>query len=96
MHQGIGMTSSALFRYIKRAATEAPAWANVIRYRTTPGDRFDLMGVSRRIYGTPDEWMVIQAAAGLDSPELPLPEMDLILPTPAQLAAMKAAAGYPT
>ncbi|MEY2875814.1 MAG: hypothetical protein RLZZ373_3185 [Pseudomonadota bacterium] len=87
---------SGLFLAIRRFADSTPPWGAAIRYRTTPGDRLDLMGVSGRVYGTPGEWMAIQAAAGLDSPELPLPEMELILPTPTQLAAMKAAAGYTT
>jgi hypothetical protein len=90
------MTSaySSLFIAVKSFSESTPPWAEAVRIRTTPADRFDLMRVSRRVYGTPNEFLVIQAAAGLDSPELPLPEMDLILPTQAQLAALKAAAGF--
>ena len=83
-----------LFTDIRRFAATTPVWGDAIRVFTTPGERFDLTAVSQRVYGTRTETLAIQAAAGLDSPENELTERELVLPTPAQLRAMKLAAGY--
>lgn len=83
-----------LFAEVRRFAIETPAWGEALRVFTNPGERFDLTAVSQRVYGTRTETLVIQAAAGLDNPEHELTERLLVLPTPAQLRAMKQAAGY--
>lgn len=85
-----------LFAEVRRFATETPAWGDALRVFTTPGERFDITTVSQRVYGTRTETLVVQAAAGMDSPEQELTERLLVLPTPAQLRAMKLAAGYAT
>lgn len=83
-----------LFQAVRRFSQATPTWAVAIRYDTLPDERFDLTKVSARVYGNRDEALVIQAAAGLDSPELELTERALVLPTSDQLAAMKRDAGY--
>jgi len=83
-----------LFRAVRRFSQVTQDWETAVRYMTLPDERFDLTKVSARVYGTRDESLVIQAAAGLDSPELELTERRLVLPTADQLAAMKKAAGY--
>lgn len=83
-----------LHQLVRDFAVQTPVWANAIRTRTTPSESRDLTKIALRVYGDRSEWPVIQAAAGLDSPELLLPEMDLILPTPMQLARLKARAGF--
>lgn len=83
-----------LFSRVRAFAQETPPWGEAIRYFTQPGDQFDLTAVSQRLYGRRTEALVIQAAAGLDSPELPLTERQLVLPTASQLRAMKIDAGY--
>ena len=83
-----------LFAEVRRFAAETPAWGEALRTYTTPADRFDLTAVSKRAYGRRSESLVVQAAAGLDSPELELTERGLVLPTEAQLRDMKLAAGY--
>jgi len=83
-----------LFVLVRDFAIQTPAWADAIRYFTTPDERFDLTLVSQRVYGTRLEAMVVQAAAGLDSPELELTERALVLPTPSQLQLLKERAGY--
>ncbi|KDB52032.1 hypothetical protein X805_24020 [Sphaerotilus natans subsp. natans DSM 6575] len=40
-------------------------------------------------------WFAVQAAAGLDSPELPMPEQDLVLPPRELLIALMVDAGFP-
>lgn len=83
-----------LFQSVRDFAEQTPAWGEAIRYFTRPDERFDLMRVSVMVYGRPGESLVIQAAAGLDSPELELSERALVLPTAQQLRAMKLRAGY--
>lgn len=83
-----------LFVLVRDFAVQTLAYSEAIRYQTMPDERFDLTLVSQRIYGRRTESLVIQAAAGLDSPELELSERPLVLPTEAQLRAMKLQAGY--
>ncbi len=86
--------SMRLFQAVRRFSQVTRDWEQAVRYMTLPDERFDLTKVSARVYGTRDEALVIQAAAGLDSPELELTERRLVLPTSEQLAAMKRDAGY--
>ena len=79
---------------VRDFAELTPAWGTAIRYFTRPDERFDLTRVSVRVYGRASEALVVQAAAGLDSPELELSERALVLPTAQQLRAMKIRAGY--
>jgi len=83
-----------LFQAVRRFSQATRDWEQAVRYMTLPDERFDLTKVSARVYGTRDEALVIQAAAGLDSPELELTERRLVLPTAEQLATMKRDAGY--
>lgn len=85
---------SRLFAEVRRFSLETPAWGTALRMSTTPSERFDLTAVAKRAYGRRSEALVVQAAAGLDSPELELTERDLVLPTEAQLRDMKLSAGY--
>lgn len=85
---------NALFSLVRRFAQQTPSWGLALRYHTLPDERTDLTLVSRRVYGRPTESLVIQAAAGLDSPEIPMSERALVLPTPDQLRSMKIRAGY--
>jgi hypothetical protein len=89
-----GPARNRLYQLVRDFALQTPAWGTAVRYFTMPDEAYDLTLVSERVYGNRDEALVIQAAAGLDSPELPLTERPLVLPTVTQLAAMKARAGY--
>lgn len=86
--------ANRLFTKVRDFAQQTPDWAEATRYFTLPDERFDLTLVSQRVYGTRDHFMVIQAAAGLDSPEYELTERMLVLPTSDQLRAMRLDAGY--
>jgi hypothetical protein len=83
-----------LYVLVRDFAVQTLAYGEAVRYQTMPDERFDLTLVSQRVYGRRTESLVIQAAAGLDSPELELSERLLVLPTEAQLRAMKLQAGY--
>ena len=88
-------TAAAEFvRKVRRFAETQPEWADAIRYDTKPDERFDLTLVSWRVYGSSEEFLAVMAAAGLDSPEQEMPERRLVLPTVAQLAALKAVSGF--
>lgn len=83
-----------LFQSVRRFAEATRDWEPAIRYMTLPDERANLPLVAYRVYGSFTETLAIQAAAGLDSPELVMSERMLVLPTAERLAAMKKAAGY--
>lgn len=83
------LNKNLFYKRIRQFATETPSWATAIRYHTKPDERFDLTLVARRVYGLPDEWPVIMAAAGLQSVDEPLNEQLLVFPTLAQLQTLK-------
>ena len=89
-----GQSRNRLYQLVRDFAVQTPEWGAAVRYFTLPDERFDLTLVSQRVYGSRDEALVIQAAAGLDSPELELTERALVLPTASRLKAMKLQAGY--
>lgn len=92
-----GYTAAAeLVRMVTDFAQRTPDWAECVIYNTLPDERRDLTLVSRRVYGTRDEFLAVQAAAGLDNVWDELTERRLVLPSPRQLAAMKALCGFTT
>jgi hypothetical protein len=86
--------SNRFYALVRDFALTTPEWAPAVRYFTQPDERLDLTLVSARVYGTRDEFLTIQAAAGLDSPESELVEQLLVLPGMDQLRAMRREAGY--
>lgn len=86
--------ANRLYASVRDFAVQTPDWDDAIRYFTKPDERFDLTLVSRRVYGTNTETLVVQAAAGLDSPEYGMTERLLVLPTIEQLRSMRRAAGF--
>lgn len=85
---------ATMYRLARDFAVKTPVWGTAIRYFTKPDERRDLTLVSRRVYGRVDEFLVVMAAAGLDSVEQILPEQLLVLPNEQQLYQMKLEAGY--
>lgn len=83
------LSATLLHTKLRQFAQSTPTWATAIRYHTKPDERFDLTLIARRVYGLPDEWPVIMAAAGLQSVDEPLNEQLLILPTLEQLQRLK-------
>jgi hypothetical protein len=89
-----GQSRNRLYQLVRDFSVQTPAWGAAVRYFTLPDERLDLTLVSQRVYGNRNEALVIQAAAGLDSPELAMTERALVLPTATRLMAMKLQAGY--
>ena len=83
------LSKNLLHRRIRQFALETPDWATAIRYHSKPDEKHDLTLIARRVYGLPNEWPVIMAAAGLQSVDEPLSEQLLVLPTLAQLQTLK-------
>ncbi|MEM4986249.1 hypothetical protein V8G57_02495 [Collimonas sp. H4R21] len=95
MSQEKNTVATAIFyRQVRDFVAKTPVWGMAIRYQTKPDERFDMTLISRRIYGRPDEFLVVMAAAGLDSVEQELPEQLLVLPTESQLLTLKTAARF--
>ena len=90
-----GMIAHArYYQAVRQFATTAPVWTDLITYFTLPDERWDLMLASRRIYGTPNEWLAVTAAAGLDRLDQEMAERELRLPTVERLEAIKRLTGY--
>lgn len=85
---------ASLYKQVRNFVARTPAWGTAIRYQSKPDERSDLTLISQRVYGRRSEFLVVAAAAGLETVEDELPEQLLTLPTEAQLAAMKARAGF--
>jgi hypothetical protein len=95
MSQEKNTVATAIFyRQVRDFVAKIPVWGMAIRYQTKPDERFDMTLISRRIYGRPDEFLVVMAAAGLDSVEQELPEQLLVLPTESQLLTLKTVARF--
>lgn len=94
----VGQTSyvsaAELVRRVIDFAQRQPEWAECVVYETRRDERWDLTLVSQRVYGNRSEFLVVMAAAGLDSVEQELTERTIVLPTARQLAAMKTRAGF--
>ena len=84
-----------LFQMVRDFSDMAGPMTPAIRYRTKPDEVHDITLAAARALGSRELHLVIQAAAGLDSPELPMPVQNLVLPMPEQLAVMRTQAGYP-
>lgn len=85
---------ASLYRAVREFVARTPVWGEAIRYQTKPDERGDLTLISQRVYGRRNEFLVIAAAAGLESVEELLSERRLTLPTEAQLRDMKRRTGY--
>ena len=83
------LSKTVLHKRIRQFAQNTPSWGTAIRYHTKPDERYDLTLIARRVYGLPEEWPVIMAAAGLQSVDEPLNEQLLVLPTLEQLQRLK-------
>lgn len=84
-----------LFAMVRDFSVQTPDWGRAVRYQTKPDERLDLTLVSQRVYGSRSHALVIQAAAGLDSPENEMDERLLVLPAADQLLEMRRRAGFP-
>jgi hypothetical protein len=95
MSTEVNTSAVAIFyQLVREYALTTPAWAVTQSYQTKPDERWDMTLASRRVYGIPDEFLTIMAAAGLDSVEQEMPEQLLILPDAATLQSFKTQAKF--
>jgi hypothetical protein len=85
-----------LWRRVRNFAQSQPEWAECIIYDVKPDEEWDATLIAYRAWGRREEGLAVVAAAGLDSFEHPIKPRRLVLPTLAQLDAMKLEAGYVT
>jgi hypothetical protein len=88
------VAAKSFYRSVREFSLRTKTWETAIFYQTLPDEAWDLTLVSARVYGNRNEFLVIMAAAGLDRADMPLPQMQLILPTPQQLLTMKRKSGF--
>lgn len=87
--------AAAFYRAVRDFALKAKSWdKNVIFYETKPDEKYDLSLVSRRVYGSREEYLAVMAAAGLDSFDAPLPQTKLRLPNLLTLMQLKRQTGF--
>lgn len=89
----MNMAKTRYMATIRSYAQNSVFGTNHIRYETKEDERYDLTLVSRRVYGISSEWLTIQAAAGMSTPEDELPPQTLVLPSFQDLIALKKQAG---
>ncbi len=88
------LAANRFYRLVRDFAVTTKPWQTAIRYDTLPDEEWDVTLVSQRVYGSRTEYLAVMAAAGLDRVEQALTVRRLVLPTAAQLAALKQLAGY--
>lgn len=88
------VAAKSFYRSVREFSQRTKTWETAIFYQALPDEAWDLTLVSARVYGNRNEFLVIMAAAGLDRADMPLPQMQLILPTPQQLLTMKRKSGF--
>jgi hypothetical protein len=87
--------AKSFYGEVRRFAEGAKPWdTTAIFYETKPDEVFDLTLVSRRVYGRPDEFLAVMAAAGLDAFDQPLPQKRIVLPSEGRLYAIKRRTGF--
>lgn len=69
-------------------------YQTALRYEVKPDDVRDLTKISQKVYGNRHEVLVVMACAGLSTVDQPVSIQTLVLPTPQQLKALKARAGF--
>jgi hypothetical protein len=83
------------YRLVRDFSLSVAPWdPAAVYHEVMPDERWDLTLVSRRVYGQPDEYLAVMAAAGLDSVDQPLDALRLTLPSPGKLREFKRAARF--
>ena len=83
-----------LYAAVRVFSARARNWQVVIRHDVTPDEQRDPTLISRRVYGRPDEYLVVMASAGIDSVDQEIPQTQLVLPTEPQLYKIKRDTGF--
>lgn len=83
-----------LYRIVRAFSERTRGWQTAIFHDVLPDEQWDASLVSQRVYGRRDEFLVVMAAAGVDTVDQPLPQKQIVLPTEGQLYSMKRRAGF--
>lgn len=86
--------AKTFFREVSQFSERVKPWEVAVFHDVMPDEQYDPTLVSRRVYGRPDEFMTVMAAAGVDHVDMPLPLRRIVLPTEAQLHVLKRRAGF--
>jgi hypothetical protein len=79
---------------IQAFSAAATDFSTVLFYQVKPDERHDLTLISERVYHNRYESLAIMAAAGLDRVDQDITERLLVLPTEAELIAIKRKTGF--
>ncbi|PKF35570.1 hypothetical protein [Acinetobacter proteolyticus] len=82
------------FKKVSNFVQNAKAWDEVVSYEIKPDEIVDATLISRRVYGTSDEFLTVMACAGLDSFDDTFKQGVLKLPNANQLEKLKRESGF--
>jgi hypothetical protein len=82
------------YKAVRLFAERTKLWELAIFHEVLLDEMWDATLISQRVYGNRDEFLTIMAAAGCDTVDQPIPQMQLVLPTLAQLYSLKRKAGF--
>lgn len=97
MTSHVDQNSQAARVFFKKVASfvkSAKAWDAVVSYEIKPDERVDATLISRRVYGTSDEFLVVMACAEIDSFDDAFEQGVLLLPNATKLEQLKRESGF--
>lgn len=87
--------AAAFWRVVHNFSQNVRAWdIGVIWHEIKPDEVLDPTLISRRVYGRPDEYLAVMAAAAMCNLDTPMLQKKIALPNEAQLLALKRRAGF--
>lgn len=82
------------YKLVSNYSKTAKVWDAIIQYEIKPDERHDPTLISRRVYGTPIEFLAVMACIGMSSFEDDITQKAIILPTKTVLERFKRQSGY--
>lgn len=82
------------FKLVSNFSKTAKAWDAVVSYDVKPDERFDPTLISRRVYNTSDEFLVVMACVGISSFDEPIEQRTILLPTKTMVERFKRQTGF--
>lgn len=86
--------AKSLYKLVRSFSERTKPWQVAIFHSVLPDEQWDATLVSQRVYGRRDEFLVVMAAAGIDTVDQPLPQKQIVLPTEGQLYTLKRRSGF--
>lgn len=82
------------YKAVSNFSKTAKAWDSMIRYEIKPDERYDPTLISRRVYGSSDEFLAVMACAGTSSFEDEIVQKTIVLPNRQLLERIKRKTGF--